>query len=253
MRSPQGTVFALVLLTVGAGILAGGISARAAGKTVWDGVYTGVQADRGKVLYAQQCSTCHGDFLDGEGASGRVVALSGSAFADSWESASVHDLFIKIGRTMPRGNPGTLSSRDTLDLVAFLLQFNEFPAGTVDLREIPELALIDIVGKEGPRPLRPGAGVRAVGCLTSEAGDTWTLTRAAAPVRTKAPAVSIGPDIDRARTTPLGALTIRLANAKPAPDLRAGAKVEVKGALASAATDTAITVMSLQVVAPVCE
>ena len=251
-RKTRVGALALGCLAIGAGIVASSFTAGAAGRTVWEGVYTPAQAERGKGLYAQQCSGCHGDFLDGDGSSGRAVALSGSTFADNWESASLHDLFVKIGRTMPRGNPGALSSRDTLDLVAFLLQFNEFPAGTVDLRETPELALVDIVGKDGPRPLRPGAGVRAVGCLTSEAGDAWTLTRAAAPVRTKVPAVSIGPDVDRARTAPLGSQTIRLTNAKPGPDVRAGAKVEVKGALSAAGAD-AITVMSLQVVAPVCE
>jgi hypothetical protein len=227
--------------------------AGATSKTVWDGVYSAAQADRGKGIYGQQCSGCHGDFLDGDGASGRVVALSGSTFADNWESASLNDLFVKIGRTMPRGSPGSLSSPDTLDLMAFLLQYNEFPAAAADLRESPELALIDIVGKDGPRPLRPGAGVRAVGCLTAGAADAWTLTRAAAPVRTRVPGVSIGPDVDRARTAALGSQTIRLANAKPGPDLRAGAKVEVKGALSTAGTDNAITVMSLQMVAPVCE
>jgi hypothetical protein len=248
-------VRALVLgcLAIGAGMAASSFTAGAAGRTVWEGVYSPAQAERGKGIYAQQCSGCHGDFLDGDGASGRVVALSGGTFADNWESASLYDLFIKIGRTMPRGSPGMLSSRETLDLMAFLLQYNEFPAGTGDLRESPDLSLIDIVGKDGARPLRPGAGVRTIGCLTADAGDAWTLTRAAAPVRTRAPGVSIGADVDRARTAPLGSQTIRLTNAKPGPDARAGAKVEVKGALSAAGTDSAITVMSLQVVAPACE
>lgn len=228
-----------------------GLVAAAAGRTVWDGVYSAAQADRGKDTYAQQCSGCHGDFLDGDGANGRVVALSGSTFADNWESASLNDLFVKIGRTMPRGNPGTLTSADTLNLMAFVLQYNGFPAGA-ELRESPELSLVDIVGKEGARPLRPGAGVRAVGCLAQEAGDVWTLTRASAPVRTRTPGVSTGPDVDRARTTPLGSQTIRLANAKPGQDVRAGAKVEVKGALALG-TESAITVMSLQAVGATCE
>ena len=199
---------------------------------MWDSVYSAAQAERGKDIYAQQCSGCHGDFLDGDGASGRVVALSGDAFADNWESASLNDLFVKIGRTMPRGAPGTLSSRQTLELMAFLLQYNGFPAGTGELAETPELALVDIVGKDGPRPLRPGSGVRAVGCLTAD-GDAWTLTRASAPVRTRTATVSTGPDVDRARTTPLGTRTIRLANAKPGSDVRAGAKVEARGALSA--------------------
>jgi mono/diheme cytochrome c family protein len=243
----------LVFVCVASVAVAAGGQAGVARKTIWDGVYSAAQADRGKDTYAKECSGCHGDFLDGDGASGRVVALSGSTFADNWESASLNDLFVKVGRTMPRDSPGTLSSRDTLDLMAFLLQYNEFPVGTADLRESPELSLVDIVGKEGPRPLRPGAGVRAVGCLTSDAGDGWTLTRAGAPVRTRTPGVSIGPDVDRARTAPLGSQTIRLASAKPGPDVRAGAKVEVKGALSAVGTDNGITVMSLQVVAPVCE
>jgi mono/diheme cytochrome c family protein len=239
------------LAIAGAGALSGAL-AGAAGKTVWDGVYSAAQADRGKDIFAQQCSGCHGDFLDGDGANGRVVALSGDTFADNWESASLNDLFVKIGRTMPRSSPGTLSSADTLNLMAFVLQYNGFPAGTGDLRESPELSLVDIVGKEGPRPLRPGSGVRVVGCLAQEPGDVWTLTRASAPVRTRTPGASTGPDVDRARTTALGSQTIRLASAKPGPDVRAGAKVEVKGALAAGA-ESAITVMSLQVVAATCE
>lgn len=233
---------------IGAGIVLGGLTAAAANKTVWDSVYSAAQADRGKDTYAQQCSGCHGDFLDGDGASGRVVALSGDAFAENWESASLNDLFAKIGRTMPRGAPGTLSSRQTLELMAFLLQYNGFPAGTGELVETPDLALVDIVGKDGPRPLRPGSGVRAVGCLTSE-GDAWTLTRASAPVRTRTAVVSTGPDVDRARTTPLGSRTITLANARPGSDVRAGAKVEARGALS---TDDAISVTSLLVVDPAC-
>ena len=237
-----------VSLVMGGCIVVGGLTTRAANKTVWDGVYTAAQAERGKDTYAQQCSGCHGDFLDGDGANGRVIALSGDAFAENWESASLNDLFAKIGRTMPRGAPGTLSNRQTLELMAFLLQYNGFPAGNGELAETPELAIVDIVGKDGPRPLRPGAGVRAVGCLTAD-GDAWTLTRASAPVRTRSAGVSTGPDVDRARTTPLGAQTIRLVNAKPGSDVRAGAKVEARGALRA---DDTITTTSLLVVDQAC-
>ena len=254
-RKPQPWVRAFTLhgcLLLGVGVLLGSLTAGAAGRTVWDGVYSAAQAERGKNIYGEQCSGCHGDFLDGDGASGRVVALSGTVFENNWDATSLNDLFAKIGRTMPRGAAGTLSSRDTLDLVAFVLQYNGFPAAAGDLKEGPELALVDIVGKEGPRPLQPGAGVRAVGCLTSGPGDSWTLARANAPVRTKTPTASTGADLDRARTASLGSRSIALANAKPGPELRAGAKVEVKGVLA-AGGDDAIAVLSLQVVAPMCE
>jgi len=242
----------LACLILGA-VLARRSAVGAAGKTVWDGVYVSAQAERGQDLYAQHCSACHGDFLDGDGVSGRVVALSGDAFADNWESASLNDLFAKIAKTMPRGAPGTLKSAETLDLIAFLLQFNDFPSGTFALAETPDLALVDIVGKDGPRPLRVGSGVRTVGCLTPTASGTWTLTRASALVRTRNPAASTGADADRARATPLGSKTIRLTNAKLEPQQTPGSKVEVKGALSAVGADDGVTVMSLQVVGPVCE
>jgi mono/diheme cytochrome c family protein len=231
---------------------AAGRQAGTARKTVWDGIYSTAQAERGKDVYAQECSGCHGDFLDGDGASGRVVALAGMTFADNWEAASVNDLFEKIAKTMPRDVPGTLTGRQAADVTAFLLQYNEFPPGASELAQSPELALIDIVGKDGPRPLRAGSGVRAVGCLTAEAGDTWTLTRASAPVRTRNPAASTGADLDRALATPLGSRTIRLGNAKPGAGVAPGAKVEAKGVFATAGGE-AITVMSLQAVAAACE
>jgi len=234
-------------------ILASQLPTGAAGRTVWDGVYIAAQAERGQELYAEHCSSCHGDFLDGDGASARIVALSGEAFADNWESASLNDLFAKIAKTMPRDAPGTLRSAETLDLVAFLLQFNGFPAGTTALAETPDLALVDIVGKDGPRPLRVGSGVRTVGCLTADAGGAWTLTRASALVRTKNAAASTGPDADRARGTPLGSKTIRLTNAKLDPQLKAGTKVEVKGALSTLGAEDGVTVMSLETVGPLCE
>lgn len=234
-------------------ILAGRSAVGAAGKTVWDGVYAAAQAARGQDLYAERCSSCHGDFLDGDGANGRVVPLSGMEFADNWEAASLNDLFAKIAKTMPRTAAGTLTSAETLDLIAFLLQYNGFPAGTTALAETPELALVDIVGKDGPRPLRVGAGVRTVGCLTPGAGDAWTLTRASALVRTKNPFASVGPDADRARGIALGSTTVRLTNAKLDPQQKPGTKVEVKGALSVMGAEQGITVMSLQVVGPSCE
>jgi mono/diheme cytochrome c family protein len=33
--------------------------------TVWDGVFTREQADRGEKLYADRCARCHGDTLQG--------------------------------------------------------------------------------------------------------------------------------------------------------------------------------------------
>ena len=133
--------------------------------------------------------------------------------------------------------------------MAFLLQSNGFPAGTTELAETPELALVDIVGKDGPRPLRPGAGVRAVGCLTAD-GDAWTLTRASAPVRTRTAAVSTGPDVDRAQDDAAG-LADHPAGQREAR-VRCAGRREGGGQGSAEHGATRITVMSLLVVDQAC-
>ena len=234
--------------------LAWALTIHAAGRTVWDGVYAASQAERGAALYAERCSRCHGDFLDGDGAGERIVALTGATFEENWESASLSDLFGKIARTMPRGAPGTLSSRQVLEVMAFLLQSNGYPAGTTELTESAELASIDIVGRDGPRPLRVGSGVRSVGCLVREAGERWTLVRASVPVRTRTPMVSSERDLDRARAAPLGSDTITLTGPVPGSESGPGMKVEVKGVLSTIGPPRYhITVMSLQAIAPGCQ
>jgi len=42
-------------------------------------------------------------------------------------------LFDRVRTTMPQGNPGSLRAQDYLDLIAFILQANNFPAGSHEL------------------------------------------------------------------------------------------------------------------------
>ena len=41
------------------------VSGAQAGQSVWDGVYTDVQAERGNVQFQQHCARCHGANLAG--------------------------------------------------------------------------------------------------------------------------------------------------------------------------------------------
>ena len=42
-------------------------------RSIWDGVYTDAQADRGREQYTQHCANCHGDTLmTGDGPSARA-------------------------------------------------------------------------------------------------------------------------------------------------------------------------------------
>jgi len=114
----------------GAGASAPAGGAQAA--SVWDGVYTAAQQNRGDGLYARECSTCHGETLKGgEGA----PALVGAAFVTDWSKGTLSDLFDKISQTMPAPpeQPGKLSPQQNADVLAFVLSKNGFPSGAADL------------------------------------------------------------------------------------------------------------------------
>jgi mono/diheme cytochrome c family protein len=98
--------------------------------SVWDGIYTAAQADRGKAVYSNHCAKCHGDDLGGRD---EVPPLTGSHFMADWESQSVADLVQRIRSTMPLDNPGTLGGVSVTDVVTYLLQQNSLPAGAVEL------------------------------------------------------------------------------------------------------------------------
>jgi mono/diheme cytochrome c family protein len=98
--------------------------------SVWDGVYTQEQADRGKTLYGEHCASCHGASLDG---SGTAPPLSGADFKGNWNGQTADDLFEKMQTSMPADQPGKLSREQNADILAFLLTSNGFPAGQKDL------------------------------------------------------------------------------------------------------------------------
>jgi cytochrome c len=117
-------------------------------KTTMDGVYSAAQAQRGKTQYSQSCATCHMDDLSG---SGQALPLAGDAFMGTWEGQSVADLMGLIHDTMPQDKPGTLTPDQALDTVAYLLQYNQFPAGKEELKNDPnELKNIIITKKAAP-------------------------------------------------------------------------------------------------------
>jgi len=124
--------------------------AQTAARSVWDGIYTKAQADRGKNLYDRLCQDCHGDDLEGDPEN---PPLATPAFVDKWNSLTVGDLFERIHRDMPIDNRGTLTRQKAVDLVAYLLSFNKFPAGD---RELPaDLAALRQIRIDATPPDRP--------------------------------------------------------------------------------------------------
>ena len=104
-------------------------------QSVWDGAYTAEQAKRGENLYQKNCSTCHGDRLNG---SGEAPALSGGKFLSNWSGLTLGDLFERIRKTMPQDKPERVTRREKADILAYVLNFNKFPAGKNELRHQAE-------------------------------------------------------------------------------------------------------------------
>ena len=141
---PNGIACAIcsaAMLIVG---LFGGVLGRATGRmarwqetaptsrSVWDGVYTEEQAKRGEEFYRKECASCHGDTLVGGGG---AAPLTGGAFLANWNGLTVGDLFDRIRKTMPQGSPGKLTKQQNADILAYMLSFNKFPPGKMELQK----------------------------------------------------------------------------------------------------------------------
>jgi mono/diheme cytochrome c family protein len=123
-----------LIIAVCIGVAAGALSFDAytqQTRSVADAVYSDNQAKRGQQTYQAQCAVCHGDAM--EGASG--PPLVGGYFQGNWSGRTLAELVEKTQLTMPFGNPNTLSRRQTIDLVAYMLQGGKHPAGEAELAD----------------------------------------------------------------------------------------------------------------------
>jgi mono/diheme cytochrome c family protein len=109
-------------------------------KSVWDGVYTEEQANRGAPLYSEQCASCHGpELMGGE----MAPPLAAGDFLAGWDGLTVGDLFERMRISMPQNAPGSLSGQQNADILAFMFKANSFPAGSTELSS-QAMALKDI-------------------------------------------------------------------------------------------------------------
>jgi cytochrome c len=102
----------------------------------WGGIYTVAQADRGQTIYETKCSNCHLKSMYGHAddeASPEQPGLTGEEFWQHWEGSSLGMLFDVIAKTMPRDDPGTLTSQDVSDIIAHILRVNKAPEGAAEL------------------------------------------------------------------------------------------------------------------------
>lgn len=98
--------------------------------SIWDGVYTDSQAERGHTLYNQNCGRCHGADLSG---TFEIPPLIGR-FMPYWSGSTLDVLFDYISTAMPLDHPGALGASANADIVAFILKSNDIPSGSKELK-----------------------------------------------------------------------------------------------------------------------
>ena len=149
------------------------------GQTVWDWSLYAEQAARGQAAYSQYCSRCHkADLLGIEG------AMKGEPFMERRREDNLETLFLDMKATMPRGNPGGLPDQTYTDIISYLLQNNDMPTGTDELKP-SALEKVQLVGKDGPNLSPILRRYSRSAASFKPAQNSWTLVQASEPVRTR--------------------------------------------------------------------
>ena len=120
------SIACLVLLT-SRFLLAQGV---ASSGTVWDGIFTEVQASRGEAAYGRSCAACHKEDLLG---GGTAPALAGEAFFRRWNESTMDDVVQTMRSSMPQEAPNSLDAQVYVDIVTYLLKASGSLTGSGEL------------------------------------------------------------------------------------------------------------------------
>ena len=114
--------------------------------SVWSGVYTAAQNQRGQEIHAAVCVMCHGAQLNGAGQPEMPPspAIARAPLLRKFSGQSVAALFVVVRHTMPPDAPGTLTDQQTIDAIAHMLAVSGIPAGDKEL-PLDQKALANIM------------------------------------------------------------------------------------------------------------
>lgn len=122
---------------------ADGAAAEGGERTIFDGVYTEEQADRGMGFFGTDCATCHSNTARGSSA---APGLIGYALDSKYADQPLYTYFDYMRANMPPGNAGWFTDQEYADITAYLLELHGAPAGDTELEGTEEaLSAIMIV------------------------------------------------------------------------------------------------------------
>ena len=90
--------------------------------TTLAGVYSAAQARRGDAVFQKSCLECH-----------VPTDYTGDSFRSKFVGGTAYDMYEQIRSSMPQSDPGSLTSQQYTDLVAFLFSLNGLPTRSADL------------------------------------------------------------------------------------------------------------------------
>jgi mono/diheme cytochrome c family protein len=105
------------------------------------GVYSREQSIRGQDIYAGNCKSCH-----------VAETHTGPVFTTKWNGRALSELYVYIRDQMPKNEPGSLSTQEYADVLAYMLRLNRMPAGPVELP--PDSAALRSIRIETTTPVR---------------------------------------------------------------------------------------------------
>ncbi len=110
-------------------------------KSVLDGVYSKAQADGAKAQFDKLCAECHA-FTVATKRKAEDLPLGDEPFFKNWAGKPIAELVSLIVFTMPNDGRAAVDEAEALNLMAYILQQNGFPAGSSPLTKDAAAAVI---------------------------------------------------------------------------------------------------------------
>jgi mono/diheme cytochrome c family protein len=114
------------------------------------GMFSKEQTEQGKRAYQKNCAACHGEQLEG---GEHAPPLKDDDFWEAWRGKTLRQLYSRIISSMPPSDPGSLSEKDVIDIVANLVRENGVPEGDKAIERANELNSLKL-----EQPKRDGGG-----------------------------------------------------------------------------------------------